>query len=355
MAGGGTGGHLFPALAIADELRALRPDAEIRFVGASGKLEARLVPAHGYDFRGIWISGFHRGMKMSNLLFPLKVIVSIMQSFFFIRSFRPDLAVGTGGYASGPILWVASLFGVPILIHESNSYPGVTTRLLAQRATTIFTAFSETARWLRNADRIQCTGTPLRKNLGSVTREEGRRHFGLQGAQRIVLILGGSQGARSINGAVLRVAHRFADEGISLIWQTGAGHYESIKKQAPGSMKGWVGAFIDKIEYAYAAADLVVCRAGASTMAEITALGKAAILVPLPHSAANHQLMNARVLEQHGAAVVVEELELETSLFDQIRHLLEDKEKQTRMESASKRLGKWDAGRIIAQQILQQL
>ncbi len=346
---------MYPALAIADELRRIRDDACIRFIGAKGKLEARAVPEHGYEFRGIWISGFHRRLKPANLLFPLKLAVSLVQSFFLIRSFRPDVVIGTGGYASGPVLWMASKLRIPVVIHESNSYPGVTTRLVAKHAAIIFTAFPETAQWIGPRDRIRCVGTPLRRSLGSVEQQEGRRFFGLQEHGAVVLVIGGSQGAVPINRAVLKEAERFSKERIQLIWQIGAMSPEDLDRQREAPSIGWMGGFIDKMEYAYAAADVVLCRAGASTIAEITALGKAAVLVPLPHAAAGHQLKNARTLQDHGAAVVVEEQDLDTRLFDEVRDLVRDSGRRTRMEAASRTLGRPDAGAVVAQHILELL
>ncbi|MGB2868728.1 MAG: undecaprenyldiphospho-muramoylpentapeptide beta-N-acetylglucosaminyltransferase [Bacteroidota bacterium] len=352
LAGGGTGGHLFPALAIADEIRKLSPAAELLFVGTKGKIEARVVPARGYAFETIWISGFHRALRLSNLMFPLKAAVALAQSFILIKRFRPDVVVGTGGYVCGPILYAASLRHIPTVVHESNSYPGVTTRAVAKRATKVFTAFETTSKWLPGVQNIEVVGTPTRNILDKVSREEAGKFFGLSANKRTVLVFGGSLGASSINNAVLGFVDELLSKGIQLIWQTGEKELERMKRLLGPKIVGWVGPFIEKMEYAYAASDLVVCRAGAVTLAELTRLGKPAILVPYPRAAADHQRYNAKVLEEAGAATMVPDNEVGTQLRRRLFGLIDDGTKRNLMSKASRGLGKPEAGRNIARKIL---
>lgn len=348
IAAGGTGGHLFPAIAIADEIRKLDPHAEILFVGTRRKIESKVVPPKGYNFRPIWISGFHRGVRFTNMLFPLKMIVALVQSFFLIRKFRPGLVLGTGGYVSGPVLYVASMVGTPTVIHESNSYPGVTTRFLSGRVSKVLITFAETTKWLRRSDNVELVGNPTRETLGQISRELGAKAFNLDPQKRTLLVFGGSLGAASLNRAVIRMLPRLRNAGIQTIWQTGEHMLDSIIN-AEGI---WIGKFIDKMEYAYAAADVVLCRAGATTLAELTRLGKPAILVPYPHAAADHQVKNAETLVEHGAARLIRDHELNEKAEHEILSLINNEGALRKMSSQSLKLGKPDAGREIAQKIL---
>jgi UDP-N-acetylglucosamine--N-acetylmuramyl-(pentapeptide) pyrophosphoryl-undecaprenol N-acetylglucosamine transferase len=352
IATGGTGGHVFPAIAIADEIKKLRSNAEFLFVGTKGKIESRVVPQRGYSLVFIWISGFHRSLQIDNLLFPIKVIVSLVQSFFLIKRFQPDIVIGTGGYVCGPVLYVASLLGIPIVVHESNSFPGITTRMLSTRATRIFTAFSATARWLKRKDNIELAGTPTRDVLGTVSRKDGIKFFNLDPSKKTVFVFGGSLGAASINKAVRLLVNDFIDSDIQLIWQTGKTDAMLVKEMS--TMKNcWVNIFIDKMEYAYAAADMVVCRAGATTLAELTRLGKASVLIPYPHAAADHQTFNAQTLVDAGAAVMIADRDVQAKLKVVLNSIINDDKKLTQMNEASRVMGKANAGREIAQRILE--
>lgn len=352
IAGGGTGGHLFPALAIADEIKRLEPSANFLFLGTKGKIEARVVPQRGFPFQTIWISGFHRRLTIDNLLFPVKVVVSLVQSLFVIRQFRPDVVIGTGGYVCGPILFVASLLGIPTVIHESNSYPGVTTRLLANRATSVFIAFDAARRWLKRTGHVRLVGTPTREILGTVPKEEGRRFFHVAANKKTLLVFGGSLGAASINDAVLESIPELLAAGIQLIWQTGQGDFERVRMAIGGRNAGWLGAFIDKMEYAFAAADLIVCRSGATTIAELTRVGKPAIVIPYPFAAGDHQTHNARSLAEGGAAVMIADKDARRNLKEIVIGLLNDPKRLDAMSNASAQLGKPDAGREIATAVL---
>jgi UDP-N-acetylglucosamine--N-acetylmuramyl-(pentapeptide) pyrophosphoryl-undecaprenol N-acetylglucosamine transferase len=352
FAAGGTGGHLFPALAIADEIRKTNPDANLLFAGTKDKIEARIVPQRGYEFAAIWISGLHRGLTLQNLLFPVKIVVSLVQSFFLIQQFRPGVVVGTGGYVCGPVLFVASLLGIPTVVHESNSFPGITTRLLSGRATKVFTAFEVTNRWLKRTDNVEMVGTPTRESLDNVSKESAIRFFGLGERKRTILVFGGSLGANSVNRAVAKLAERFSSRGFQFIWQTGESDYAGIKETLAAKNIGWVGPFIDRMDYAYAAADIVVSRSGATTIAELTRVGKPAILVPYPYAAADHQTMNAKSVADAGAAVLVTDNTVDTALGTVILETLNDDARMESMANASKCLGKPDAGKIVAEKIM---
>jgi UDP-N-acetylglucosamine--N-acetylmuramyl-(pentapeptide) pyrophosphoryl-undecaprenol N-acetylglucosamine transferase len=352
FAGGGTGGHLFPALAIADEIRKSNPQANLLFVGTKDKIEARIVPQRGFSFVTIWISGFHRGLRLQNLLFPVKIVVSLVQSFFLIKRFLPDVVVGTGGYVCGPVLFVSSLQRIPTILHESNSYPGITTRLLSGRATKVFTAFEATNRWLKRTDNVELIGTPTRESLDNVPREIAIRFFGLDERKQTVLVFGGSLGASSVNRAMTQIVNDFVGSGIQVIWQTGESDYSDIKDKTKGRNVGWVGAFIERMDYAYAAADVVVSRAGATTIAELTRVGKPAVLVPYPFAAADHQTINAKTIAEAGAAVIVLDKEVHTTLGKTILEILKDRARMESMSKASKTLGRPNAVKVIAEKIL---
>ena len=294
----------------------------------------------------------HRSLRLDNLLFPIKVVVSLVQSFFLIKRFQPNIVIGTGGYVCGPVLYVASLFGIPFVIHESNSFPGITTKMLSTRATRVFTAFIETVRWLKRKDNIELMGTPTRNVLGTVSREEGINFFNLDLSKKTIFVFGGSLGAASINEAVKLLVNVFIESDIQLIWQTGKTDTMLAKEMA--TMKNCrVSTFIDKMEYAYSATDVVVCRSGATTLAELTRLGKASVLIPYPHAAADHQTFNAQTLVNAGAAIMIADQHVKMKLKDAIFSIINNEEKCRQMSEASRTLGKPNAGKEIAQRILE--
>jgi UDP-N-acetylglucosamine--N-acetylmuramyl-(pentapeptide) pyrophosphoryl-undecaprenol N-acetylglucosamine transferase len=355
IAGGGTGGHLFPAIAIADELKAMKPDSEILFVGTKGKIESRVVPAKGFKLATIWISGFRRSFALSNIVFPFKVIMAFLQSVKILKQFKPDVVIGTGGYVSGPVLRAAALLGIPTLIQEQNSYPGVTTRMLAKRVNEVHLAFASSKRHFERDENLFVTGNPTRGALVSVGRPQALKFFGFDPAdgRKTVLVFGGSLGARSINEAVRKNLADFLDIGIRLIWQTGEQDVRaarSASKEFP-STDVWVDAFIDRMDCAYAAADLVVSRAGATTIAELTRLGKPAVLIPYPHAAANHQVENARALRESGAAVMIDDSQVDQRLVETVRTTLSDI-RLAQMSQESRSLGRPEAARVIVEHLL---
>ncbi len=355
FAAGGTGGHLFPALAIADELRQRHPHAEILFVGTTEKIEARVVPEQGYRFETIWISGFHRRLTMSNMLFPIKVAVAFLQSFFLMKRFRPDAVIGTGGYICGPVGLAAIVLHVPLIVHESNSYPGITTRLLASRASVVLLAFDETAQWLRGVLKVEVVGTPVRSSLGAASREEAAAFFGVDPAKKTVLVFGGSLGAASINDTILKMTQRGVTTNFQIIWQTGKSDHKRIESEV-GSREGvWMGSFINRMDFAYAAADVVVCRAGATTVAELITVGKPAILVPYPHAAADHQTRNAAALVNAGAAVLLPDRKVGEELEPTLIGLINTQERLDAMKRASASLRTTDTTKRIVDIILKEI
>ena len=351
FAAGGTGGHLYPAIAIAEEIRKKEPKATIAFVGTKEKIEARVVPQKGYQFHAIWISGFSRRLKVKNILFPLKVIVSLFQSFFLIKKVHPDVVVGTGGYVCGPVLFVASLLGIPTVVHESNSYPGVTTRLLASKVSKVFITFEVTKKWISSSANVECVGTPTREELSLVSRTDGSRFFGLDPNKKTLIAFGGSLGAASINKAMQEVVEDAIVHDYQIIWQTGDADWQSANAvQQHANIK--VMKYVDRMDCGYAAADVAISRSGATTLAELTRLGKPAILVPYPFAAANHQEMNAQTMVESGAAVMIKDSELQGTLLHTVRELLFNENKCAEMREKSLLLGKSNAGCEIAEKVL---
>jgi UDP-N-acetylglucosamine--N-acetylmuramyl-(pentapeptide) pyrophosphoryl-undecaprenol N-acetylglucosamine transferase len=352
FAGGGTGGHLYPAIAVAEELRRIRPDTEVVFVGTRGKIEARVVPQHGFRFEPIWISGLRRSLAPSNLLFPVKVAVALAQSAAILRRVGARAVLGTGGYVSGPVLGAAVAMGIPTLLHESNSEPGITTRMLAARVDEVHVTFERTLARLPGVRGAHVTGNPTRGAIGTVSRTEGAGALGLRADLPVLLVMGGSLGAASINRAVARLLPALTAAGLQVLWQTGKTDEEAMRSAAAGLAGVRVSAFIDRMECAYAAADLAVCRAGATTLAELARAGLPAVLVPYPLAAADHQTENARAMQDAGAALMVPDAGLETGLGPAIERLMRDPESRRTMGTRARTLGKPDAAAVLARAVL---
>ena len=356
FAGGGTGGHLFPAIAIADEIRRIRPESQITFVGTRNRIEARVVPRRGYDFAPIWISGFRRRWSIDSILIPLKIVVALVQSFFVMQKVKPDVVVGTGGYVCGPVVFMASIIGIPTLIQEQNSYPGITTRLLSTRADEVHLTFDASKKHLKRAKNLLLSGNPTRSAIGSVTREEGAAHFELNPALPTLLVFGGSLGAHTINDAVSRIMDQLIGMHVQVIWQTGEGDFEEVNATVSGKVALTaavrVRKFIERMEYAYAACDLAVCRAGATTVAELTRAGTPSILVPYPFAAADHQTENAKTVVDSGAAVMIKDNDLRMELHSTIAMLINDPRRLKRMAENALTLGKPDAAETLARAAL---
>ncbi|NOY05454.1 MAG: undecaprenyldiphospho-muramoylpentapeptide beta-N-acetylglucosaminyltransferase [Chlorobi bacterium] len=353
FAGGGTGGHIFPAVAMAEALKEMEPEIESVFIGTANKLESRIVPSLGYRFHTVWISGLQRRFTLSNVLFPVKLLVSLLQSRSLLRRLSPAVAVGTGGYVCGPVLFAASRMGIPTLMQEQNSYPGITTRILARFVTETHVAFEETKRHLPPESLVIKSGTPVRVQVGRVESGAAKASFGFHPRSFVVLILGGSLGAASINKAVESIVQRIDDANVCFIWQTGENDFEQYRRwNEKMDSRVKVFPFITDMGEAYAAADVVVCRAGATSLAEVTAAGLPAILVPYPYATARHQHHNASVLVEAGAAEMVEDDNLDR-LHDVLQRLITDEERRRVMARNAKRMGHPDAARDLAERILQ--
>ncbi len=346
FAGGGTGGHLFPAVAVAEKIKAKIPEADILFVGTKNKIEGRVVPKLGYKFRSIWIKGFSRQFNIENLLFPVKLIVSLFQSIMINMSFRPKVAIGSGGYVSGPAIWGSSVMGAKIILLEQNSYPGVTTRLLEKYADEIHVSYSDSEKYLRFKDKIKVTGNPVRESLGEKDKEKALKHYNLTPDKKTLLVLGGSLGAASINEAVAASVDALKEKGLQVIWQTGSMYYEKYSKLNGNGIH--VLPFIEDMNLAYSAADIVVARAGATTIAELLVLGIPSVLVPSPNVAENHQYYNAKSLEDENAALLIEDKDVKNILAEKIISTIFDVNKLENLKTNAGRLAKPDAASLIA-------
>jgi UDP-N-acetylglucosamine--N-acetylmuramyl-(pentapeptide) pyrophosphoryl-undecaprenol N-acetylglucosamine transferase len=346
FAGGGTGGHLFPAIAVAEKIREKRPQSDILFIGTKNKIESRVVPQLGFRFKSIWIKGFTRGSILQNILFPVRVLVSFVQSFFINLAFNPRVAIGSGGYVSGPAIYGAYVTGSKIFLIEQNSYPGMTTRMLEKYADEIHIAFEESRKYLKNKERIYLTGNPVRSNLSLINRNEALSKYNLKPGKRTILVLGGSLGARTINKSVEALLPFFERCKVQVIWQTGKNYYDAYRQYASENI--FISEFIEDMNNAFSACDLVISRAGATTIAEIAVLGVPSILVPSPNVAENHQFYNAKYLADSGAAVLVEDKDAESSMEDILDDFLFNEEKLNQLRQNARKAGKKDAAEIIA-------
>lgn len=350
FAGGGTGGHLFPAIAVAEKVRDLIPDADILFIGTKSKIEGSVVPKLGFKFKSIWIKGFSRKFNLENLLFPLKLFVSIFQSLFINMNFRPLVAVGSGGYVAGPAIFSSNLVGAKIILLEQNSYPGVTTKLLERYADEIHLSFEDSKKYFKNKEKLFLTGNPVRENLKYISKKEAFKEFNLSSEKKTLLVLGGSLGAASINEAVASSIDKLVENNIQVIWQTGKNYFDKYKSIACENV--WVAPFVEKMNSAYSACDLLLSRAGATTIAEIIVLSIPAILVPSPNVAENHQYFNAKSLSDKNAAVLVEDKKMKDELLDAIMKLIFDEERLNMMKKNVSLLGEKNAASIIANNII---
>lgn len=346
FAGGGTGGHLYPAIAVADEIKRIKPEAEILFVGTKSKIEGRVVPKLGYKFKSIWIKGLARKISFSNLLFPVRLFVSIIQSILISMKFKPSVAIGSGGYVAGPAIWGASVLGAKIILIEPNSYPGITTRLLEKQADEIHIAFEDSKKYLRVKDRVFLSGNPIRTSLIISDKADALKHFGLDISRKTLLILGGSLGAGSLNKIVESTLSELLKLNIQIIWQTGTSYYDKYSHYNGQYVK--VLSFIDEMEKAYSSSDLVVARAGASTISELAALGLPSLLVPSPNVAENHQYHNAKSLFDAGAALLIEDKNLNENFLNAVSTLIFAEEKLIDLSNKIRNFSRQDAANIIA-------
>ncbi|MDR9417834.1 undecaprenyldiphospho-muramoylpentapeptide beta-N-acetylglucosaminyltransferase [Gracilimonas sp.] len=355
LAAGGTGGHVYPAIAIADALREENPDSEILFVGTKNHMEWKAVPKAGYNILNVWISGFHRRFTFKNALFPVKLITSLFQSLKILSDFKPNVVVSCGGYVAGPVGWVAGKKGIPVVIQEQNSFPGVTNRLLAKFAVKIFTAFKEADQYLPK-EKTQVTGNPTRSSLKDADREQALESFGFSEDKQVLLVMGGSGGAKTINEAMKANIENLHDEaGLQIIWQCGPRYYDElsteIDEQKLENLR--LLAYLDNMAEAYAVADLVISRAGASSCSELMLTGKPSILVPSPNVAGDHQTQNAKAMVNAGASKMLEDSTMKETMSELVEQLIHDQENLKRMNQAALNLAKPDAAKLIAKEILE--
>jgi UDP-N-acetylglucosamine--N-acetylmuramyl-(pentapeptide) pyrophosphoryl-undecaprenol N-acetylglucosamine transferase len=351
ISGGGTGGHIFPAISIADELRRRHPDCAIHFVGASDRMEMQRIPDAGYNITGLWIKGIDRKRPLSNWRFPFQMVSSLIRSHLLIGRYKPDAVIGTGGFASGPLLLAAKQRSIPILIQEQNSFPGITNRWLSSKARSICVAYEGLERFFPKERTIH-TGNPIRKDLlrSESSREACLKSFGLNDRPTI-LVLGGSQGARAINHALRDAYLQWLEEGFNVIWQTGQLYIDALKKEIQPADGLWMDAFISRMPEALKCADLVISRAGAGTISELEVLGKAALLIPSPNVAEDHQTHNAQTLVRDAAALMIAESDLSSALVTTVLELMKDERKRQDLEKNALERGRPDATEQIVNAI----
>ena len=356
IAGGGTGGHIFPAIAIANALKKIDGETEILFVGAKGRMEMEKVPQAGFQVEGLDIAGFNRSSLIKNLGLPLKLIRSFLQVRNIFKRFKPDAVIGVGGYSSYPVLRMAQAKGIPSFIHESNSFAGKSNKMLGRKATRVFTGTDGMEKFFP-PERILVTGNPVRANIADSTlsREEGIRFFSLDPARTSLLVVGGSLGARSINESIDNGLDQLLAEGIQVIWQTGKPYAETAKNRIAGKEAVWAGDFIGKMEYAYAAADVVIARSGAMTVAELSVAGKPVLFVPFPFAAEDHQTVNAKALVDKKAALMLKDDRASNELVTTIIALLRDRQKVEELKTNISKLAIRNADQVIAKEIFKMI
>jgi len=354
LSGGGTGGHIFPALSIANEIRKRYPDSEILFVGALGRMEMEKIPAAGYKIVGLPVMGFPRKPSLKIFTFFNKLWQSASMANKIVKDFKPEVAIGVGGYASGPLLRAAANNKIPTLIQEQNSYAGITNKLLSKKAKTICVAYDKMQRFFPE-NKIVFSGNPVRENLiaGLQNKDEALKYFGLNGNERVVLIVGGSLGARSINNAVIKNLDFIAKSGVQVIWQTGAIYFEQIQNEIkdtkPANLQ--IHQFLSRMDFAYSAADLVISRAGAGTISELCLVGKPAILVPSPNVSEDHQTKNAMALVEKDAAVMLTDSVIDFQLFPVAFNTVNNIELCQLMATNIKTMAKPEATKTIVDEV----
>ncbi|MBR5373465.1 MAG: undecaprenyldiphospho-muramoylpentapeptide beta-N-acetylglucosaminyltransferase [Paludibacteraceae bacterium] len=355
ISGGGTGGHIFPAISIANALKKKRPDAKFLFVGAEGRMEMEKVPNAGYEIVGLPVSGFNRGSLLKNFKVLFRLFKSLRMAKKVVRDFAPDIAVGVGGYASGPTLYMAHRSGVPTVLQEQNSYAGVTNKLLAKKAAKICVAYEGMERFFPQ-DKIILTGNPVRQDFLEVApkAQEAYDFFHFSPAKKTLLIIGGSLGARTINQSVIAGLSKLKEAGIQVLWQTGKLYYEgALKAYEPFKTDDIVVTdFVKRMDYAYSIADLVVSRAGASSISELCLLGKPSILVPSPNVAEDHQTKNAQALATRNAAVMVADKDANSVLLDEAIRMIADEPLLNELGENAKKMAQLDSADRIADEIL---
>ncbi|UII76813.1 undecaprenyldiphospho-muramoylpentapeptide beta-N-acetylglucosaminyltransferase [Flagellimonas sp. HMM57] len=350
LSGGGTGGHIYPAIAIANELKKRHPNAEFLFVGAKDKMEMEKVPQAGYKIKGLWISGLQRKLTLRNLMFPFKLISSLLRARKILKQFKPNVAIGTGGFASGPLLKVAASSNVPYVLQEQNSFAGITNKLLASKAKSICVAYDGMEKFFPK-EKVVKTGNPVRSDLVDlkVDKEEAIRFFDLNPQDKIVLVIGGSLGARRVNQLIEKELEFFKEQKVQVIWQCGKLYFEEYKKYNSDSVK--VLAFVNRMDFAYAAADVIISRAGAGSVSELCLVGKPVIFIPSPNVAEDHQTKNAEALVAEKAALMLKENELDSAFEKTFAELMNADTTQKALSANIKKLAMPKATKHIADEI----
>lgn len=352
LSGGGTGGHIYPAIAIANELKVRFPDSEILFVGASDKMEMQKVPQAGYNIKGLWIAGIQRKLTLDNAMFPLKLMSSLVKSRKIVKDFKPDVVIGTGGFASGPLLKAASAVGVPTVIQEQNSYPGITNRWLSKRARKICVAYENLEQYFP-AQKIVVTGNPVRQDIlvSDNRREAAIAKFDLDPAKKTLLVLGGSLGSRRINQLMAKELTWLLAQDVQVLWQCGKLYYDDYKNYGENNAVK-VMAYIDRMDRVYAAADIVISRSGASSVSELCIVGKPVVFIPSPNVAEDHQTKNAQAIVNKEGAVMLKENQLDTQFQHVFQELLKNEQKRLQLGENIKKLAKPNATNDIVEEII---
>lgn len=351
ISGGGTGGHIYPAIAIANELKNKFPDAEFLFVGAKDKMEMQKVPQAGYQIKGLWIAGLQRKLTLKNAMFPFKLLSSLWNSFLILKKFKPDVVIGTGGFASGAVLKMANILNIPTVVQEQNSYPGITNKLLAKKASSICVAYENLERFFPK-EKTKLTGNPVRQDLISVEnkREEAIDYFNLDKTKKTLLVLGGSLGARRINQLIAKELDFFLENNIQVIWQCGKLYQEQYQNHSATNIQ--VVSFIDRMDLVYAAADFIISRSGASSVSELCIIGKPTIFIPSPNVAEDHQTKNANAICDKNGAILIKESNLDNYFEAIFEELISDEEKQMMLSQNIKKFAKPNATKDIVEEIV---
>jgi len=350
LSGGGTGGHIYPAIAIANELKTQFPDAEFLFVGAQDKMEMQKVPQAGYEIKGLWIAGLQRKLTLQNLMFPLKLATSLLESRRIIKQFKPNVVIGTGGFASGPLLQAAGGAGIPTVIQEQNSFPGITNKLLSKKANAICVAYGNLERFFPK-EKMVLTGNPVRQDLIDIEskRDEAIAFYGLDPNKKTLLVLGGSLGARRVNQLIEKELQNMLSQDVQIIWQCGKLYFDEYKKHNQQHVR--VVDFIERMDFVYAAADVIVSRAGASSVSELCIVGKPVIFIPSPNVAEDHQTKNAQAIVDAKGAILLKESELDSQFSIVFEALIKDQGKQKQLSDNIKKLAMPNATKVIVDQI----
>jgi UDP-N-acetylglucosamine--N-acetylmuramyl-(pentapeptide) pyrophosphoryl-undecaprenol N-acetylglucosamine transferase len=355
ISGGGTGGHIFPAISVANALRKIDPLIEILFVGAEGRMEMEKIPAAGYKITGLPVAGFYRSLTLKNFIVLFKLVKSLWMAKQVIKDFKPDVVVGVGGYASGPILRQAGWMGIPTLIQEQNSYAGLTNRLLAKKASAICVAYDGMEKYFP-AEKIIKTGNPVRQSYNDLHKieDEASDYFKLKKSKPVILILGGSLGAGSINRTLSRNIQKMNDSGVQWLWQTGKNYFENVMALVSLSFSDniLVHPFINRMDLAFAAADIIISRSGAGTISELCLVGKPVILIPSPNVAEDHQTCNAKALSDREAAILIPDDQATTTLIDDALTLINDEERKAKLSENISKMADRDSDIRIAEEVL---